>query len=162
MRRMQITRMSGKTRQNKDGRIIQTLEEHISMFLPLFVTYIFGFIFAWFTWRNLDSESQKNIFLIFKCILESLIPSTITYVLVNTIQNLVNMIKSNTEHFLCNILSIVLVSVYEFIYFVYGTNYTSIFLLIFAIIMTVGVVIVSVFSYFEIYNSTHRNHDLNK
>ena len=154
--------MLGKPKHNTERKFIYTLEEHISMYLPLFVTYIFGLIFAWLTWRNLDDKSQSNAFLIFKCILESLIPSTITYALVNTIQNLVNMIKSNTNHFFWNILNIVLVSIYEFVYFVYGTNYKSIFMLIFAIIMTVSVVMVSVLSYFEIYNSTHRNHDLNK
>lgn len=91
---------------------------------------------------------------------ESIIPSTITFALVNTIQNLVGMIKNRTDHYLWNVLTLIFVSFYELLYYMYDTNWHSIKLLVVVIVSTIITIIFTVLAYFEVYNSTHRNHNL--
>lgn len=141
------------------------LNEHLSLVVSLIITYIFGVIFAACSYAsNYEAylplfNDSKPIFL-FHTIFETLIPSTLTFAITNSFQNLIIMLRKGTNVFIYNIVSLVITFIFELFYCLttaFPINGTIVFLNCILIILTI---VFTVLSYSEAYKLTHRNHGL--
>ena len=145
----------------KRSKITELLEEHVQFIVPLLITYIFGILFVCVTYytdtSTVDSTTPGIDF--FKLLFESLIPTTITYVLGEAVHNFISVRTKRQEFFIWSLLTFVFVVVYEGIYLIYQL-YSSALWTVILVISTILLLVFNALSYRESYISTHRNHGL--
>ncbi len=128
------------------------LETHLAFILTMLITYIFGGLFIAFEYTN----SSENLL---KIMLDTIIPTTITYVLGCVLVNLVELLQqSEKSHFLFNILTCLFVCVYAMIYTLYLFKGYSVGWLIAELILTALLLVLNICCYKEKFR--HRNHGL--
>lgn len=145
----------------KRSKITETLEEHASFIIPLLITYIFGIIFMLFTYYSNDEIKNSPNFYVdfFKLVLDSFVPTTITYVLGEAIHNTISLYKRKTGHYICTIFTLISVGIYEMLFLLYimADTVTWMWIMFFS---TIFVLILNGFSYKEYYFAVNRNHGL--
>lgn len=146
-------------------KIQELLNEHLSLVVSLIITYIFGVIFAACSYfSNLEEylpifNDSKLVFL-FHTIFETIIPSTLTFAITNSFQNLIIMLRKGTNVFICNIISLVITFIFELFYCLTTTFPINGFIIFLNFVFIMVTIVFTVLSYNETYKLTHRNHSL--
>lgn len=138
------------------------MEKHVSFLLPLFVTYIFWIIFValtYYTSKEIGPNGEiikPNFFML---LFDSVVPTTMTYVLCEVIHNFISIVKKNLGVFIWTLLTFIADVVYVFIYFIYLLELSVPWIAI-TIITTFVLLFLTSLSYKELFYSTNRNHGL--
>ena len=145
----------------KRNSITELLEEHAQFILPLVITYIFGIIFVFVTYYTDEgiATSGTPVLSFFKLLFDSMIPTTITYVLGEVVHSFISMRTKKQKHFIWTIWTFVFVMIYEGVYLIYQLS-SSIAWIVVLVISTFLLLFFNALSYKEGYAATHRNHGL--
>lgn len=145
----------------KRGKITEVLEEHASFIVPLLITYVFGIIFVLVTYYgDKDLQNSENICRdFFKLAMDSMVPTTITYVLGEAIHSTISLYKSKAGHYIWTILTLVSVGVYEMLFLLYTMAGSVAWMWIISI-STLLLLLLNALSYRDYYRAINRNHGL--
>lgn len=145
----------------KRSKLTEQLEEHAQFILPLLITYIFGVIFVCITYYTDKSiaTSTTPVLSFLKLLFDSMIPTTITYVLGEVVHSFISVRTKQQKFFIWSILTFVFVVIYEGIYLIYQLSSSALWVVI-LILSTFLLLYLNALSYREGYISTHRNHGL--
>ena len=132
---------------------IDFIEEHLSFILTIGVTYIVGIIIIVMEYIALAGEDN-----FMKVFLDSLIPTTITYMLGCILVNISDLVKSSDGRCVWNVLGCVFIFIYVLIFSMYlSTDFSWIWVAI-ELILTTEALLINIMCYKEKYIA--RNHSL--
>lgn len=144
----------------KRYKVTETLEEHASFIIPLMITYVFGIIFMFLTYYDdtleIPQSQSKDIL---KLVLNSLVPTTITYVLGESIHNFISLYKKKTGHYIWTVFTLISVGIYEMLFLIYTVAETVPWICT-MLISTLVVLFLNALSYRDCYFAVNRNHGL--
>ncbi len=142
-----------------------TIFRHWEFSLTLFITYVLGFLFVGISYSRAKNFSESiTETMIFELILETIVPTTVVYVLVCVIVNIHNMSVANAGAgaYFYNLLTILLLFIYTSVYNLYMMNVYSVWWMICESVMTIALLILNFFSYRERYFVIDRRHSLTR
>lgn len=148
----------------KRRTITELLEEHASFIIPLLITYVFGLLFAFITYYGnsgnaWSGDSEKLYMSFFKVSLDSMVPTTITYVLTEAIHNFVSFYRRKTGHYIWTVFTLISVGIYEIIFLLYTMTVSTIW--VWAVcVFTLLLLFLNALSYRDYYLATNRGHGL--
>lgn len=150
---------------NKTKILIKT---HFGFILTAAVTYIIGLLLVWFQYTTSQAfinttSSTQTISIDPDLFLNTLITTTITYVLGCTLVNITDLFNERNFNYYYNITTCFLVFIYLVIYCIYLISPKSIIWNIFEIILTIALLFFNIISYKERYDGNHiqkQYHDL--
>lgn len=123
----------------------------------MIVTYFFGFVFVFFSY-NIDNK-QLSSFEMTELFYSIIVPTTVPYVLVNVIENILEMFESNAKRIIWNLFNVFAITGYTVLYPLYLTNTRSIPFIIMLFLATIVLWVLNWLCYTELYNQTNKNHD---
>lgn len=135
-------------------------EEHLVFILTIVITYVVGISLALIAFFFRENWKSVSNFDAIRNFLEAIIPTTITYVLVAVLENVIQIIKQKKERYVLNLITLVSVFLYLLSYTFYQMFWNTWFMIIVEMILTVLLLIANVYSYKEIYVSNSRNHNI--
>ena len=144
------------------GKITEVLEEHASFIVPLMITYVFGIFFVLITYYGNDElQTSGNICRnLFKLVLDSMAPTTITYVLGEAIHNTISLYKRKIgHHYIWTIFTLISVGIYEIVFLLY-TMVASLTWMWIIFVSTLLLLLLNAVSYKDYYLAVNRNHKL--
>lgn len=149
-----LTNMIKENKLKKQKRVdIDFIEEHLSFILTIGVTYIVGIIIIVMEYIALAGEDN-----FMKVFLDSLIPTTITYMLGCILVNISDLVKSSDGRCVWNVLGCVFIFIYVLIFSMYlSTDFSWIWVAI-ELILTTEALLINIMCYKEKYIA--RNHSL--
>lgn len=128
------------------------VKEHLSFILTIMVTYIIGICIMVIQFL---AAGDGNFL---KVLLDTMIPTTITYVYGCVLVNISDLLKEKADHYVINILTSVLITFYAFVFCIYVlTGYSFVWAFI-EYFFTAVIIILNLLCYIERF--THRNHKL--
>lgn len=133
---------------------MEFFKEHVGFILTLVVTYVLGISLVAVQYLASDA-ADKNLL---QLMLESLVPTTITYVLGCVLVNLVELIQNNSGNFVFNLFACIFVMLYAIIFCMYLITGFSVLWALVEGILTAGLLYLNVLCYKEKFD--HRNHGL--
>lgn len=129
------------------------IKEHLGFILTMLITYVIGILLVIVQYIALtDDKNFMNIFL------DSLIPTTITYVLGCVLVNIADLLHDKADNYVFNIFTCLLVMIYTLVFCIYVITGFSCGWVIGEIVFTVALLILNILCYNEKYK--HRNHGL--
>lgn len=145
----------------KRRKLTEQLEEHAQFILPLGITYFFGVIFVCVTYYTDKSiaNSTTPVLSFLKLLFDSMIPTTITYVLGESVHSFISVRTKQQNYFIWSTLTFVFVVIYECIYLIYQLSSSALWVVI-LVVSTFLLLYLNWLSYREGYISTHRKHGL--
>lgn len=136
------------------------IKEHLLFLLTIFLTYALGFLLALIAFFFKDNWETLTAFEVVRSFAEAIIPTTITYVLVCSFENIIKMMKIKTNEFFWNLITLVALVFYLMGYTFYQLFWDAWLMIILELIFTVLILISSIRSYKETYVSLNRNHNI--
>lgn len=129
------------------------IKKHLAFILTISTTYILGI--ALILIQCLAQKDGENYFEIF---LESIVPTTITYVLGCVWVNIVEIVQNQTEHYVWNLITCFFVFLYALLFSAYLiTGFTFVWIFI-EFVATLLMLTLNILCYRE--KSLHRKHSL--
>lgn len=129
------------------------IKEHLGFILTILITYILGICLI--IVQYVSSNNNNNFM---ELLLNSFIPTTITYVLGCVLVNISEFIKQRTKYYVYNIFTCFSVFIYAMIYCIYIiTGYSFVWTFI-EIVFTCSIIYLNIKCYQEKYKN--RNHKL--
>lgn len=92
------------------------IKEHFSFILTILITYSFSILFIIFQFLALDVGKEEQFFDI---MLNSLVPTTITYAFGCVLVNIVELFKDKTDDYIFNVFAIYLIVIYAIVFIFY-------------------------------------------
>lgn len=132
---------------------MENIKEHFGFILTMLITYTVGIILVIVQYVALESSSN-----IMKIFLDSLIPTTITYVLGCVLVNIADLLRNKSDEYVYNIITCLFVFIYTLIFCLYVMTGFSCGWVIGEIALTAILLLLNVMCYNEKYK--HRNHGL--
>ena len=129
------------------------IKEHFGFILTMVITYVVGIMLIIVQYIALQGE--KNLIEVF---LNSLIPTTITYVLGCVLVNITELLKEKSDNYFFNIVTCLLVMIYALLFCIYVMIGFSNVWIIIELMATIILLVFNVLCYKEKY--IHRNHGL--
>lgn len=129
------------------------IKEHFGFILTIIITYVLGIILTIVQYIAL--EGDKNIIKVF---MDSLIPTTITYVLGCVLVNIADLLRNKADNYVYNVLTCLAVMIYAIVFCIYimmGFNWG---MAVVEIIFTIILLVLNIMCYNERYKN--RNHGL--
>lgn len=109
---------------------------------------------------NDEIKNSENLYVdFFKLALDSLVPTTITYVLGEAIHNVISLYKRKSGHYIWTIFTLISVGIYEMLFLLYIMA-DSIPWMCTMFISTLLVLCLNALSYKDCYLAVNRNHGL--
>ena len=135
-------------------------EDHLVFILTFFLTYVVGALLALVAFFFKENWRDLSVFETWRSCLETIIPTTTTYVLVLVFGNVINIIKEKKDHYIWNVITLVSVLLYLLIYTFYQLFWNNWFMVKLEVVLTVLLLLASLFSYGELYKSNDRKHNI--
>lgn len=132
------------------GKILHAVKEHAAFILTMFVTYALGLILV--AMQYVATDGFKNIF---KVLIDSMVPTTITYVLGCV---MVNMVEAEDDARLLNIFACALVFMYAMVFCMYLMTGLSFFWIVTESCITLALILLNILCYREKFKQ--RNHGI--
>lgn len=129
------------------------IKEHFGFILTAIVTYMVGIVLIRFQYISND---QTEIFL--EVFLNSIIPTTITYVLGCVLVNIADLLQGKADDYVFNILTCLSVMIYALIFCIYVTSDFSCGWVVGETVLTVGLLWLNIMCYNEKYQN--KNHGI--
>lgn len=129
------------------------IKEHLGFILTILCTYVIGILLVIVQYHALtDDKNFLNVFL------DTLIPTTITYVLGCVLVNIADLLQEKADDYIFTILTCFFVVVYILVFVIYVMMGFSCGWAIVETIFTALLLILNILSYKE--KNKHRNHGL--
>ncbi len=121
---------------------------------------MFGIVFIIITYYSdiVDKSNSLNLE-IYKIALDTLVPTTITYILAESIHNMILLYEKKNGNYLWSIITFLCVTLYEMLYLIYRIANSFCWMNIITI-ATILLLILNALSYRDSFYATHRNHGL--
>lgn len=132
---------------------MEFIKEHFGFILTIIVTYAVGITLIGIQYIAMG---DGNDFM--KVLLDSLIPTTITYVLGCVLVNISELLRDKSNNYVFNVFTCIFVMIYAMIFCMYVMMEISIIWIILEILFTATLIWLNVMCYKEKYE--HRNHSL--
>ena len=132
---------------------MEFIKEHLGFILTMIITYILGISLIIVQYIALNNDV---IFM--ELFLDSIIPTTITYVLGCVLVNISELLSNKADNYIFNIFTCLFVMVYSIIFCMYVISEFSIFWVIVELIATTILFGLNIMCYKE--KSEYRNHTL--
>lgn len=129
------------------------IKEHLGFILTAVITYGLGICFIIVQYFALDTDNG-----LMKLLLDSLIPTTITYVLGCVLVNISELLRDKSDNYVFNIFTCMIVMFYAIIFCIYVITGISITWIIMEAIFTAVLFWLNIMCYKEKYKN--RNHSL--
>lgn len=132
------------------------IKEHLAFILTMMITYIFCIIFIVAQILALDDWAME--YTVFDIVLNSIVPTTITYTLGCVLVNIVDLLKNKAERYVYNILTMMMIVVYAMVFTFYWSTGFMWGWLVGELLATFMLVYLNVLCYREKYRDS--KHDL--
>ncbi len=134
---------------------MQFVKEHLGFILTASVTYIVGILLIVVQYISHDQSVNINIMEVF---LNSIIPTTITYVLGCVLVNIADLLKGKADAYVFNIFACLSVMIYALIFCIYVMIGFSCVWVIVESVLTIGLLWLNTMCYNERYQN--KNHGI--
>lgn len=135
------------------------IKKHFSFILTIFVTYGVSIFLIWAQYdAAVKNSSPDDTVVLLELLLNSLIPTTITYVFGCVLVNIVEIMQDDNKDCFINVFTCILVFMYAILFCIYTSNGFSQCWVYIEFFATASLLILNVFCYKEKFK--HRNHGL--
>lgn len=132
---------------------MEHIKEHLGFILTIVITYVLGICLIIVQYIALDDNKD-----FIEVLLDSLIPTTITYVLGCVLVNIAELLKNKSDNYVFNIFTCIFVMIYAIIFCMYVIAGFSGIWIVLELIFTATLLWMNFMCYIEKYK--HRNHSL--
>lgn len=139
------------------------IKEHFGFILTIVITYVLGIFLVIIQYRaskiipapaSAPSTPDNNLNFM-EVFLNSMVPTTITYVLGCVLVNIVDLLKNNANNYIYNISTCFFVMIYALIFCLYIMEKFTFLWAIFEAVLTLVLLLLNLMCYKEKYKNTH-------
>lgn len=130
------------------------MKEHLGFVLTIIITYVLGISLTIVQYMALSGENNNFM----KVLLDSLIPTTITYVLGCVLVNISELLRDKADDYVYNIFTCIFVMIYAIIFCMYVMTGFSTRWIVIELVLTAALLWLNLMCYKEKYQ--HKNHSL--